>query len=139
MRESPTMLAAEKVMTIKEVHTGCAYLILSASLLIAPGIAGAATYVTPTAINSVSIYAGVSANGAYISINPALANGTEGCTYTPANLLWIDFSSTVQPDGKALYASVLAAILAGKQVNFGVAGCGDAGQLPLVYRVDVIP
>ena len=76
--------------------------------------------------------------GAVITFSPGIA-GLEGCSNTAGNAVWIEFASTTQPDGKALYASVMAATLAGKVVTFGVAGCADANQLPLVYRVDVNP
>jgi hypothetical protein len=56
-----------------------------------------------------------------------MPNGTEGCSSSPENTLFIGFSSAVRPDGKALYATVLAALLVGKQMNVGVQGCGING------------
>jgi hypothetical protein len=104
-----------------------------------PNLATGSTQVSATVV-LVSIYSGaIGVSGAEVTISPALPNGTEGCTYTPANTIYIDFSSTVQPDGKSLYATVLAALLAGKKMTFGISGCSVNGALPLVYRVDVAP
>jgi hypothetical protein len=91
-------------------------------------------------VTRVSIYDGGTSGsqGAVITFAPGIA-GLEGCTNTAGNVVWIESSSATQPDGKTLYASVLAASLAGKVVTFGVQGCADANQLPLVYRVDVNP
>lgn len=84
-------------------------------------------------------YAGNSgSHGVYIVISPALP-GLEGCSVQAGNLIWIDFSSVTEPDGRSLYATVLAAYLSGHTVGFGVAGCDVSGQFPLVYRVDVGP
>ncbi|MES1192619.1 MAG: hypothetical protein ABUS47_16280 [Steroidobacter sp.] len=104
-----------------------------------PQAALASTQTGRETVTTLSIYSGTTSQGAIVQISPALPNGTEGCAYTPADLLWIDFSTTVQPDGKSLYATVMSALLAGHQVSFGVLGCGDSGQHPLVYRVDVYP
>ncbi|MES1189996.1 MAG: hypothetical protein ABUS47_02830 [Steroidobacter sp.] len=104
-----------------------------------PLTVSAATQVGGVTVTKVSIYSGSTMQGAMVWISPALPDGTESCSYTPANILWIDFSSTTQPDGKSLYATVMSAFLAGHQVTFAVSGCGDAGQHPLVYRVDVLP
>lgn len=74
---------------------------------------------------------GVYTTGAYIYFSPGIPN-LEGCTNAAGNEVWIDFG---QPEGKTLYATVMAAYAAGQKVGFGVSGC--AGQLPVVYRVDV--
>jgi hypothetical protein len=102
-----------------------------------PALATATAQVSGVTITAISIYAGNSGSqGAVITFSPGIA-GLEGCTNTAGKAVWIDFSSATPPDGKSLYASVLAARLAGQVVTFGVGGCADAGQLPLVYRVDV--
>jgi hypothetical protein len=112
--------------------------IFAIAMALGSTLATATTQVGGTVV-SVSVYSGaIGTTGAEVVISPALPNGTEGCTYTPANTIYIDFSSTIQPDGKSLYATVLAALLAGKQLTFGVSGCVINGQLPLVYRVDVV-
>lgn len=97
-------------------------------------------YFTPT---DVSIYqAGQSSapGGVLITFSTASATGAdnEGCTYSGKGYAWIDWSSTALPDGKALYASVLAAYLAGKQIGIGLNGCSSSGY-PVVYGVNVWP
>jgi hypothetical protein len=96
------------------------------------------TQISAVTITDVSVYAGsTGSQGAYIVFTPAQP-GVEGCTYATGNELWIDFTSTAQPDGKSLYAAVLAAYLAGRSLAFGVSGCAFSGNLiPIVYRVDV--
>ena len=99
----------------------------------------ATSQVPASTITSMGSYTGASgATGAWVVFSPAIP-GLEGCSNTAGNQVWIDFSSTVQPDGKTIYATVLAAFLSGHAIGFGVGGCADAGQLPLVYRVDVYP
>ena len=71
-----------------------------------------------------------------MQFTPGIAN-LEGCSNTAGNMAWIDFSSAVQPDGKSLYATILAAAASGESVSMGVSGCADNNQLPLVYRVDL--
>lgn len=75
---------------------------------------------------------GAYVSGGYIQFSPALS-GAEGCP--TQDHLWIEWGS--QPDGKALYATVLAAHLAGQKMTFGVSGCSSGGH-PLVYRVDIV-
>ena len=75
-------------------------------------------------------------SGALIRVSPITPSDTEGCTNSGTGYVWIDWSSTAQPDGKSLYASMLAAELAGKVVNLGVNGCSSNGY-PLAYAVGV--
>lgn len=126
-------------MNIKKLFRLTAVLYTVTIIAFSPQTSFAATGISGVTVTRISIYAGTSVQGAIVWISPALPNGTEGCTNNPSNQIWIDFSSTVQPDGKSLYASVMAAFLSGHQLTFGVQGCGDSGQLPLVYRVDVWP
>ncbi len=99
----------------------------------------AISQVPASTITSMGTYTGASGSqGAWVIFSPAIPS-LEGCSNTAGNTVWIDFSSTVQPDGKTIYATVLAAFLSGHAVGFGVTGCVDAGQLPLVYRVDLYP
>jgi hypothetical protein len=51
---------------------------------------------------------------------------------------WIDWTSTLQPDGKALYATALAAAMAGMKIDINVGGCSQ-GYYPLVYMIAVHP
>lgn len=110
----------------------------SAIALALPANVFADTSIAPQAIAYVNIYAGTVAQGAVIQFSPAQPN-VEGCPSAPGNLVWIDFSSPTQPDGKVLYATVLAAVMAGKTPIFSVRGCGNNGQIPLVYSVQVKP
>jgi hypothetical protein len=127
----------ENMLGAKQLTTFIGMVLIASAL--APTLAIATTQVSGTVL-SVSIYTGaIGTTGAEVVISPALPNGTEGCTYTPANTIFIDFSSTVQPDGKSLYTTVLAALLAAKQMTFGVSGCAINGAVPVVYRVDVVP
>jgi hypothetical protein len=99
----------------------------------------ATTQIPASTITSMGSYTGASgAQGAWVIFSPAIP-GLEGCTITAGNQVWIDFSSTAQPDGKTIYATVLAAFLSGHAVGFGVNTCVQAGQMPLVYRVDLYP
>lgn len=110
--------------------------VVGVSFAAMPGLAAAATQVSGVTIVTVGIYTpSGGTQGAYVTFSPANP-GLEGCTYNLGNELWID---ATQAEGKALYASVLAASLAGRTVTFGVSGCANSGQVPLVYRVDVWP
>jgi hypothetical protein len=100
--------------------------------------ARATTQVSGVTVTQHSIYAGTSAQGAIVYITPGVPN-LESCSNTSGNMLWIDFSYATQPDGKSLYATLIAALAQNQTVTFGVSGCGDSGQLPIVYRIDVYP
>jgi hypothetical protein len=78
--------------------------------------------------------------GALIQFSPGSASGAdnEGCAQSGKGYAWIDWSSTAQPDGKALYTSVLAAFMAGKQIGIGLGGCNSSGY-PLVYGINLYP
>ena len=78
---------------------------------------------------------GGSTNGVYVMFSPAIP-GLEGCGNAAGNEVWFDLSV---PANQSMYVTFLSAVLAGRPVGFGVSGCGDAGQLPLIYRVDVGP
>jgi len=75
--------------------------------------------------------------GSLIVFTPAIAD-SEGCTKSGVGYAWIDWTSTLQPDGKSLYATVLAASLAGKTVDIVVSGCSQ-GYYPLVYQIVIYP
>jgi len=99
----------------------------------------AATAFTPASITNVAIYSGSSGGtGAYVVFSPGIPN-LEGCSNAAGNQVWIDFTSTSEPTGKSLYATVLAAWFAGHTVAFEVNGCVDGGLLPLVYQVSITP
>src|SRR5262245_47738495 len=67
----------------------------------------------------VTIYRGSERPGALINHSATFTNN-DGCAH-PENL-FIDFSVTESPDGKTLYATALAAQLAGKSVSVGTKG-----------------
>lgn len=121
----------------RTTRTPLASLLLGLALALTATNASASTQIINVTVTTVTIYKGDSGSqAAEIYFSPAVP-GAEGCSYAPGNIVWIDFQSAMQPDGKSLYATVLAAFLAGRTVNFGVAGCADSGLLPNVYRVDV--
>jgi len=115
--------------------------ILAGLLMLAQVPAHATTQIGSVTVIGASIYmgnVGGGATGAYIDITPAQPAGVEGCSgYAGGATLWIDFSAQTAPDGKTLYATVMAAFLAGRSVSFGVSGCGYNGQMPQIYRVDI--
>jgi hypothetical protein len=94
--------------------------------------AQASTQIAYVTVIGLSVY---STTGAVVVISPA-EPGLEGCSNQSGNQVWID---TTQPNGKSMYATVLAAYLSGHTLGFGVSGCESTGQYPLVYRVDVGP
>jgi hypothetical protein len=120
------------------IRTRC---ILAGLLILTQASAHAATQIGSVTVTGASIYmgnVGGGATGAYIDITPAQPVGLEGCSgYGGGTTLWIDFSAQTAPDGKALYATVMAAFLAGRTLTFGVSGCGYSGQMPQIYRVDI--
>jgi hypothetical protein len=88
-------------------------------------------------IASVRIYRGAAAQAGLVFFSSALQH-PEGCITATDNIIYIDFASATEPDGKAIYSTVLAAFLAGRTVQFGVRGCASNGA-PLVYSVEVMP
>jgi len=119
--------------------TQCGLVAMVLAYACTPQKAAATTQISSITVTGLSIYAGsTSSQGAEVIFSPAMP-GIEGCTLPAANVLWIDFSSATPPDGRSLYATVLAAYLAGHTLTFGVGGCALGGQIPVVYRVDVGP
>jgi hypothetical protein len=130
----------ERIVSLKSVPVALLCVCCASALGVLPAPADAVTQISGLAISNISIYygnGGPTSQGAVITFTSGIS-GLEGCGNTAGNAIWIDFSSTTaQPDGKALYATVLAAQTAGQVLTFGVNGCADSNQLPLVYRVDV--
>ena len=92
----------------------------------------------PVIIASLTLYQGGGASppyGALITLTTSPSDA-EGCTHSSSGYAWVDFTSTTQPDGKTIYAALLAAEIAGKTVNIGVSGCNSQGY-PLAYAVGV--
>jgi hypothetical protein len=99
---------------------------------------GFASGYSPVTIAQIILYQGGGASppyGALVQLTTSPSD-TEGCTHSSSGYAWVDFTSTTQPDGKTVYAALLAAELAGKSVNIGVTGCNSQGY-PLVYAVGV--
>ena len=111
---------------------------LLAVALSLPTAAFSDTEITPQSVVAVNLYAGTIAQGAWVKFAPAQLN-VEGCPSAAGNLMWIDFSSSVQPDGRVLYGTVLAGVVSGKKLVFSVRGCGNGGQIPLIYAVEIQP
>jgi len=98
----------------------------------------ASTYASVTVVRLHVFQASSGANpGTLIIFSPAIAD-SEGCTKSGQGYAWIDWTSTLQPDGKALYTTVLAAAMAGKKLDLVVGGCSQ-GYYPLVYQVVAYP
>ncbi len=85
-----------------------------------------------------TIYMGSTYTGALITISPAYP-GLGGCLNSAGQYVFIDFSAQTAPSGRDLYASVLAAFLAGRTVSFGTTGCSSDGWYPLARAVGVDP
>jgi hypothetical protein len=84
-------------------------------------------------LTMVTIYRGSVRTGALIQPSATFTNN-DNCAH-PENL-FIDFSTAEAPDGKALYATALAAQLAKSSVSIGTLGCSAEG-FPLVYGINV--
>jgi hypothetical protein len=84
-------------------------------------------------IKVLTIYRGSVRTGALIEPSMTFTNG-DNCS-NPITL-FIDFSTTETPDGKALYALALAAQVAGKSVAIGTQGCSSEG-FPVVYGINM--
>jgi hypothetical protein len=113
------------------LHLAAAALLLTCGIAVAGGTTGQ----VPA---SISIYMGTNTPGALVLISPAQPSGLTGCTDTTGNYVFINFTSTVSPTGRDLYASVLAAMLAGQAVSFGTSGCDPTGYYPQVYGLNVL-
>jgi hypothetical protein len=82
-------------------------------------------------VTMLSIYRGTVKTGAQLQQSGTFSN-VDNCTHP--EWLFIDFATAENPDGKAVYATTLAAQLAGKTVSFGTNGCTSDG-LPIVYGI----
>lgn len=105
-------------------------LYLAAAAVLAPTTAAAWTGYNFVTILQVTTYMPPAASGVLIKFSPTTQN-LEGCSDTTGNYAWIDMS---QSDGRAVYASVLAAHAAGRLIDIGVHGCNAEG-IPRVYAV----
>ncbi len=116
------------------------FLIAALSFGLFPVMAPAWSGYNSVTITHLSVYQAGQASpaGVLVEVSPVTPADTEGCSQSGKGWIWIDFSSTAQPDGKTLYAMLVAAELAGKTVNIGVNGCASNG-LPLAYASGVYP
>src|SRR5262249_25295863 len=88
-------------------------------------------------VTMITIYRGSVRTGALVQFSSGTPN-LEGCSYNPSagNVAFVDWSTSENPDGKAIYTTLLAAQLAGRQISIGTNGCTSEG-FPLVYAVNV--
>ena len=99
---------------------------------------GLASGYSPVTIAQVTLYQGRGTSppyGALVQLTTSPSD-SEPCTHSSRGYAWLDFTSTTQPDGRVLYAALLAAEIAGKSVNIGVSGYSSLGY-PLIYAVGV--
>ena len=111
---------------------------LSAMVILVPSFCAATDGVDGVTVVLATVYMGSTASGAYIKFSPAKP-GFGGCAYSAGDLAWIDFSAQVTPSGRDVYATALAAYLAGHTVGIGVNGCTSSGGYPLVTGINVYP
>jgi hypothetical protein len=107
-------------------------LLLTLATLMLPGLSLAWGGYNNVNILQLTLYQAPADVGALVKFSPATPN-LEGCTYKTGDTAWID---TTTADGKGVYASLLAAQLAGHSVDVGVHGC-VAGGYPRVYGITV--
>jgi hypothetical protein len=112
--------------------------LFSALLFLIPTFCSALDGVDGVTVVLATVYMGSTASGAYVKFSPAKP-GFGGCTYTAGDLAWIDFSAQVTPNGRDVYATALAAYLAGHTIGIGVNGCSTGGVYPLVTGINVYP
>jgi hypothetical protein len=124
-------------MKFEHVRTKAARWLVVSALLLTPAVLMAdATNETP--ISSINLYGGSSLTpGALVVISPAQPANLQGCSYTGGAYVWISFSSSTAPTGRDIYASVLAALIAGQQVAFVTSGCDPTGAYPQVTTVTI--
>jgi hypothetical protein len=100
------------------------------------GMAGTPDEVDGVTITAMNLYAGTTATGAFVVFAPAKPN-MGGCLNALGNVAWIDWSSLIQPDGKALYDSLYNNYRAGKTVSLSTNGCTSDGYYPIVIGISV--
>jgi hypothetical protein len=101
---------------------------------VAPPVQAAPDGVNEVSITSINLYAGTTSTGALVFFSPAKP-GMGGCSNATGNAVWVDWSSQVQPDGKALLTVLYANYLAGKTVGFSTNGCTSDTAYPVVYAI----
>lgn len=109
---------------------------LSVISMLMPMLASALSQTATVTVTQVQPYMGSDATGVLVAFSPAVTGNPENCSYTAGNQAWIDFSAAVNPNGRDLYAGVLAGFMAGQTFIFYFSGCGTTGR-PLVYSVGI--
>jgi len=111
--------------------------LLAATIAAASAPAGAwSGYNGVTIATSTAYQAGKASPPGVLIILTSSPAHSEGCTRSNKGGSWIDFSSTGLPDGRTLYATVLAAQASDKEVDIGVNGCSSNG-VPMGYAITV--
>ena len=112
--------------------------LLASALALSPLAARAWSGYSSISISVLTVYQSGHASppGVLVTLSPSSATDTEGCTHSNQGYAWIDYSSTGEPDGKALYAGLLSAQLAGKIIALGINGCSSNG-FPMIYAIEV--
>jgi hypothetical protein len=112
---------------------------LLAILIVLPQFAMAWSGFNNVNIVSLTIYQNGKASppGGLLQFSGGTGSDNEGCTNSGKGYAWIDWGSGT-PDGSTLYATVLAAEMAGKQVGIGLNGCNSVGN-PVIYAINTYP
>ena len=107
--------------------------VLGTAAVLLPTLSTAWTGYNNVTVVELTTYQVPATAGVLVKFSPASHN-LENCTYAGGDYAWID---TSQADGKSVYASLLAAYLAGRNVDIGVHGCTEGR--PRVYGITVKP
>ena len=112
-------------------------LAIAAGLFAGPQFSAAWSGASSITLSALTVYQSGKASppGVVIQFSP-VGTDTEGCSHSNQGYAWIDYSTTGEPDGKAIYATALAAQIAGKSVGFGLNGCSSNG-FPVIYAIIV--
>lgn len=93
----------------------------------------------PVTITRLSIYIAGQSTGAILTFTPAASSVNNSCSYTGNDDVWIDFSGSGNPNGRDLYATALAAFLAGQQIEITTTGCaGPSNSVPDISSLSII-
>ena len=110
--------------------------IVATAICLSPAVSTAGGVQNVTVVE-LTIYMGTTLPGALVKFSPA-AQGLEGCSYSVGDYVFINFAAQTVPSGRDVYASVLAAYMAGRSIGIGTNGCNSSGY-PIVYGVNVNP
>jgi len=90
-------------------------------------------------ITRLSIYMTGPSTGAIITFTPAASSVNNSCSYTGNDDVWIDFSGSGNPNGRDLYATALAAFMAGQQIEVTTTGCaGPSNSVPSITSLSIL-